>query len=86
MGVLWQGDKLDPETIVLGGMIASSGDIMLEAIRTETTRRLLPQQAEQVSVVLSTLGDLPIDVQPKLTQRHLHDFGQRLIVQAADGR
>lgn len=47
----------DPETVVLGGIIASSGDIMLEAIRVETTRRLLPQQAEQVRVVLSSLGD-----------------------------
>ena len=48
---------LDPEIIVLGGIIASSGDIMMDAIRIETTRRLLPQQAEQVQVVLSTLGD-----------------------------
>jgi glucokinase len=47
----------DPEIVVLGGMIASSGDVMLEAIRTETTRRLLPQQAGQVRVILSTLGD-----------------------------
>lgn len=47
----------DPETIVLGGIIASSGDIMLDAIKTETTRRLLPQQAEQVKVLLSSLGD-----------------------------
>jgi predicted NBD/HSP70 family sugar kinase len=48
---------LDPEIVVLGGIIASSGDIMLDAIRVETTRRLLPRQAEQVQVVLSTLGD-----------------------------
>ncbi len=48
---------LDPEVIVLGGMIASSGDIMLDAIRTETARRVPPQQADQVRVVLSTLGD-----------------------------
>lgn len=48
---------LDPEVIVLGGIIASSGDIMLEAIRTETARRLPPQQVEQVRIVLSTLGD-----------------------------
>ena len=48
---------LDPEIVVLGGIIASSGDIMLDAIRVETTRRLLPTQAEQVQVVLSSLGD-----------------------------
>jgi len=47
----------DPEVVVLGGIIASSGDIMLDAIRTETTRRLMPQQCEQVRVELSTLGD-----------------------------
>ena len=47
----------DPESIVLGGIIASSGDIMFDAIKTEAHRRLLPQQAEQVGIVLSTLGD-----------------------------
>jgi len=48
---------LDPEVVVLGGIIASSGDIMLDPIRTETVRRLPPAQADQVRVVLSTLGD-----------------------------
>jgi predicted NBD/HSP70 family sugar kinase len=47
----------DPEVVVLGGIIASSGDIMLDAIRTETSRRLLPQMEKQVRVELSTLGD-----------------------------
>lgn len=57
MAVANLATMLDPEVIVLGGIIASSGDIMLEAIRTETVRRLPPQQADQVRVVLSTLGD-----------------------------
>jgi glucokinase len=47
----------DPEVIVLGGMIASSGDLMLEAIRHETSRRLMPEQDHQVRIELSTLGD-----------------------------
>ncbi|MEO7133208.1 MAG: ROK family protein [Vicinamibacterales bacterium] len=47
----------DPEIIVLGGSIASSGDIMLEPIRVETTRRVPPQMAERLRVELSTLGD-----------------------------
>jgi glucokinase len=47
----------DPEVIVLGGIIASSGDIMLEAIRTEASRRLRPEQNQQVRIELSTLGD-----------------------------
>lgn len=47
----------DPEIVVLGGSIASSGDIMLDPIRVEITRRLPPQMAEQLRVELSTLGD-----------------------------
>ncbi len=47
---------LDPEAIVLGGMIASAGDIMLEAIRVECHRRLRPAQVERLRIVLSTLG------------------------------
>ena len=57
MAVANLATMLDPEIIVLGGIIASSGDIMLDAIRAETTRRLLPRQAEQIQVVLSSLGD-----------------------------
>jgi len=47
---------LDPEAIILGGMLASSGDLMLEPIRVECGRRLQPAQADRVRVVLSTLG------------------------------
>jgi glucokinase len=46
----------DPETIVLGGMIAESGDVMLEPIKTECSRRMHPQQSELIHIVLSTLG------------------------------
>ncbi|MDP3718634.1 MAG: ROK family protein [Acidobacteriota bacterium] len=47
---------LDPEAVVLGGTIAASGDMMLEAIRLECSRRLRPAQSEHVRIVLSTLG------------------------------
>ena len=47
---------LDPEIVVLGGAIANWGDLMLEAIKVECARRLQPQQAERVRLVLSTLG------------------------------
>lgn len=57
MAVANLATMFDPEIIVLGGIIASSGDIMLDAIRVETARRLLPKQSEQVKVVLSKLGD-----------------------------
>ena len=47
---------LDPEVIVLGGMIAASSDILLESIRLECSRRLGPAQAERIRIVLSPLG------------------------------
>jgi predicted NBD/HSP70 family sugar kinase len=46
----------DPETIVLGGVIADSGDVLLEAVKIECNRRLSPQQQEVLHLVLSTLG------------------------------
>jgi glucokinase len=48
---------VDPECVVLGGVVASSGDLMFDAIRTECRRRLRPAQIERVRLVLSTLGD-----------------------------
>jgi glucokinase len=47
---------VDPTCVVLGGTLASSGDLMLEAIRTEYSRRLGPAPAERIRLVLSTLG------------------------------
>lgn len=47
----------DPEAIVLGGLIAESGDVMLEAVKAECSKRLHPQHAELLHVVLSTLGN-----------------------------
>ena len=47
---------LDPEVMVLGGMIATSGDMLLEAIRAECGRRLGQAQAERLRIVLSPLG------------------------------
>ena len=56
MAVANLATMLDPEAVVLGGTIASSGDMMLEAIRLECSRRLRPAQSEHVRIVLSTLG------------------------------
>jgi predicted NBD/HSP70 family sugar kinase len=47
---------LDPECVVLSGTLATSGDMMLDAIRVECSRRLRPAQAERIRIVLSTLG------------------------------
>lgn len=56
MAVANLATMLDPEVVVLGGTIAVSGDMMLEAIRVECSRRMRPIQAERVRIVLSTLG------------------------------
>jgi predicted NBD/HSP70 family sugar kinase len=69
MAVANMATMFDPEMVVLGGIIASAGDIMLEAIRVETTRRLLPQQGEQVKVLLSTLGDDAVAIGAALASR-----------------
>jgi glucokinase len=47
----------DPETIVLGGVIAQSRDVLFDAIKTECSRRLHPRHAEVTRLVLSTLGN-----------------------------
>jgi glucokinase len=47
---------LDPECVVLSGTLATSGDMMLDAIRVECSRRLRPAQAERIRIMLSTLG------------------------------
>lgn len=57
MAVANLATMFDPEVVVLGGSIASSGDVMLEAIRSETQRRLMPQQCNRVRIELSSLGD-----------------------------
>lgn len=56
MAVANLATMLDPEAVVLGGTLATSGDMMLEAIRLECSRRLRPAQAEHMRIVLSTLG------------------------------
>jgi predicted NBD/HSP70 family sugar kinase len=56
MAVANLATMIDPEAVVLGGILATSGDIMLDAIRVETARRLRPVQAERIRIVLSTLG------------------------------
>jgi predicted NBD/HSP70 family sugar kinase len=56
MAVANLATAFDPEVVVLGGAIAQSGDLLFDSIRAECARRLRPQQAELVQVVLSTLG------------------------------
>ena len=69
MAVANLATMFDPEVIVLGGIIASSGDIMLDAIKSEVSRKLMPQQHEKVSIVLSTLGDDAVAIGAALMAR-----------------
>lgn len=56
MAIANLASMLDPEIVVLGGVIAQWGDLLLEPVKVECARRLQPQQAELVRIVLSTLG------------------------------
>ena len=47
----------DPETIVLGGIIAEAGDVLFEPVKVECSRRMHPQQSELIHIVVSTLGN-----------------------------
>ena len=47
---------IDPEVIVLGGILQSSSDLMLEPIRQECARRMSPGIYEQVRIEVSQLG------------------------------
>lgn len=47
---------IDPDIIVLGGLIESDADLVLEPLRQECARRLPPALAAQVRIELSQLG------------------------------
>jgi glucokinase len=47
---------VDPELIVLGGILESSGDLLLEPIRQECARRMPPGIYDNVRIEVSQLG------------------------------
>ena len=47
---------IDPEVIVLGGILQSSGDLLLEPIRQECARRMPPGIYDNVRIEVSQLG------------------------------
>jgi glucokinase len=47
---------IDPEMIVLGGILQSAGDLLLEPIRQECARRMPPAVQERAIIELSKLG------------------------------
>ena len=47
---------IDPEVIVLGGILQSAGDLLLDPIRQECARRMPPAILERAKIEVSTLG------------------------------
>ena len=47
---------IDPDVVVLGGIIADAADLLVEPARTEAARRLPPAIARAVSILPSALG------------------------------
>jgi glucokinase len=47
---------IDPEVIVLGGILQSAGDLLLEPIKQECARRMPPAIQEHARIEVSTLG------------------------------
>jgi len=48
---------VDPEIVVLGGILETSADLMLEPIRQECARRLPPFLQDRVKIEITTLGE-----------------------------
>jgi glucokinase len=48
---------LDPDIVVLGGLIAEAGDLLVEPSRTEAVRRVSPAVASTLQIVPGNLGD-----------------------------
>jgi glucokinase len=48
---------LDPEVIVLGGLIADAGDLLVEPARMEASRRVSPGAGATLQIVAASLGD-----------------------------
>jgi glucokinase len=57
MAVANLASALDPEVVVLGGTIASAGDLLLEPVRQECARRMPPAMIDHFRCEMSPLGD-----------------------------
>jgi glucokinase len=64
---------VDPELIVLGGILESSGDLLLEPIRQECARRMPPGIYDNVRIEVSQLGP---DGPPMGAARFAHSGAQ----------
>ena len=57
MAVANLASTLDPDVVVVAGPLAQYGDLLLEPIRQECARRLLPALAEQFRCEMSPFGE-----------------------------
>ena len=48
---------VDPQTLVLGGLMASSADLLFEPVRVEIARLLPPPMVTPLTIVAAALGD-----------------------------
>jgi glucokinase len=48
---------IDPEVVVLGGLMADAADLLLEPLRSEAARRMSPTVADTLQIVPGILGD-----------------------------
>jgi glucokinase len=48
---------LDPDVVVVGGLVAETADVLLEPSRAEMVRRVSPIAGQRISVVPAGLGD-----------------------------
>jgi len=46
-----------PETLVLGGIMASAADLLLDLLKTEIARRLPKPMVDALAIETATLGD-----------------------------
>jgi glucokinase len=56
MAVANMAAVLDPELIILGGILQSSSDLLLEPIRQECARRMPPGVHDRTRIEISSLG------------------------------
>jgi predicted NBD/HSP70 family sugar kinase len=48
---------VDPDVVVLGGLMAEAADLLLEPLRAEAARRMSPSVAGTLQIVPGVLGD-----------------------------
>lgn len=56
MAIANLASTVDPEMIVLGGIVQASGDLLLEPVRNECARRMSPLMYRNVRIELAALG------------------------------